>query len=103
MTQKLGMAAVILLAASFTGPAFAQSADLYKSKCAMCHGADGKGDTPAGKKMGARDFHLPEVAKETDQQMFDLTKNGKAKMPAYKDKLTDAQIKDLVKHIRTLK
>lgn len=85
-------------------PAFGQSpAELYKTKCAMCHGADGKGATPMGPKIGVRDFRSPVVAKETDAEMFTLTKDGKNKMPAYKGKLTDDQIKDLVKYIRTLK
>lgn len=105
MIQRLRMASVILLAASIAAPAFAQGdvAAVYKSKCAMCHGADGKGDTPVGKKMGVRDFHSPEVAKESDQQLFDLTSAGKAKMPGYKGKLTDDQIKSLAKYIRSLK
>src|SRR5260221_2832136 len=56
--------------------AFAQDdpAALYKSKCQVCHGADGKGDTPAGKKLGAKDFHSPEVAKTSDTVLFDITK-----------------------------
>jgi mono/diheme cytochrome c family protein len=78
-------------------------AALYKSKCAACHGADGKGDTPAGKKLGARDLHSPEVAKMSDTELFDITKKGKEKMPAYDKKLTDDQIKELVKYVRSLK
>ena len=46
---------------------------------------------------------LQEVAKESDSLLFDITKNGKNKMPAYNGKLTDDQIKDLVKYIRSLK
>jgi len=94
----------VLCLAVLAVPSFAQSAaDLYKTKCAMCHGADGKGATPMGPKIGVRDFHSPAVAKETDAEMITLTKEGKNKMPAYKGKLADDQIKDLVKHIRTLK
>ena len=78
-------------------------AALYKSKCAACHGADGKGDTPAGKKLGARDLHSPEVAKMSDTELFDITKKGKEKMPAYDKKLTDDQIKELIKYVRSLK
>jgi mono/diheme cytochrome c family protein len=105
MNQKLGMAAMFLLAVSIAAPVMAQGdvAAVYKTKCAMCHGADGKGDTPVGKKMGARAFQSPEVAKESDQLLFDITLNGKAKMPLYKGKLTDDQIKSLVKYIRSLK
>jgi mono/diheme cytochrome c family protein len=32
-----------------------------------------------------------------------ITTDGKAKMPAYKGKLTDDQIKDLVKYVREMK
>jgi mono/diheme cytochrome c family protein len=82
----------------------AQDAEaLYKSKCQACHGADGKGDTPAGKKLGVKDFHSPEVVKMSDTELFEATKNGKGKMPKYDGKLTDDQIKELVKYIRSLK
>lgn len=103
MKRIFTLSAVLCLAA-LAAPSFGQSAaGLYKSKCVMCHGADGKGATPMGPKIGVRDFKSPVVAKETDAEMFTLTKDGKNKMPAYKGKLTDAQIKDLVKYIRTLK
>jgi mono/diheme cytochrome c family protein len=103
MKRILTLSAILCLAA-LAAPSFGQSAaELYKSKCAMCHGADGKGATPMGAKIGVRAFQSPVVAKETDAEMFTLTKDGKAKMPAYKGKLTDDQIKELVKYIRTLK
>ena len=103
MTQRITAAAVMLLAASLAAPAFAQTdaAALYKTKCQMCHGADGS-PTPTGVRMGARSFQSQEVAKESDSTLFDITKNGKNKMPAYKG-MTDDQIKDLVKYIRSLK
>lgn len=78
------------------------TAALYKSKCAACHGPDGKG-SPAGQKLGVKDFHSPEIAKESDADLIKATKEGKGKMPKYEGKLTDDQIKDLVKYIRTLK
>ena len=39
---------------------------------------------------------------QTDAQLTDIVTNGKGKMPAYKGKLTDAQIKELVGFIRSL-
>ena len=102
--KRIFTLSAILCLAALAAPSFGQSAaKLYKSKCAMCHGADGKGATPMGPKIGVRDFKSPAVAKETDAEMFTLTKDGKNKMPAYKGKLTDNQIKELVKYIRTLK
>ncbi|HWR35248.1 MAG TPA: cytochrome c [Clostridia bacterium] len=75
--------------------------DIYKAKCAACHGADGAG--AMAKKMGGRDLNSPEVQKASDKELSALIETGKGKMPAYKGKLTDAQVSDLVKHIRTLK
>jgi cytochrome c6 len=84
-------------------PAMADDTEaLYKSKCQVCHGADGKG-SPAGQKLGARDFRSPEVAKESDADLIKITKEGKGKMPKFDGKLTDDQIKSLIKYIRSLK
>lgn len=105
LTRIAMFALTAALVMSTVRPAQAQdnAAALYKSKCQMCHGPDGKGDTPAGKKMGVKDFHDPEVTKASDADLFKITKEGKGKMPAYNGKLTDDQIKSLVKYIHTLK
>jgi cytochrome c6 len=104
---KLRLSSIFLIFAAailITGaPVRAQdAAGLYKSKCAGCHGADGKGDTPVAKKLGVRDFASPEVQKETDQELIDITTKGKNKMPGYGSSLKDTQIKDLVAYIRDL-
>lgn len=81
----------------------AQNAEAnYKAKCAGCHGPDGTGSTPAGKAMKVRDFHAPEVQKETDAELADIIANGKNKMPKYADKLKDPEIKDLAAYVRGL-
>jgi cytochrome c6 len=80
-----------------------EGAALFKAKCAPCHGADGKGDTSMGKVLKVRDLGSTDVQKETDAQMTGIINDGKGKMPGYKAKLTDAQIKSLVTYIRTLK
>lgn len=81
-----------------SSPALAQdAAATYKAKCAMCHGADGKGG-----KMGTRDFASPDVKGETDAQLEQIITNGKGKMPSYNGKLKDTEIKGLVAYIRSL-
>ena len=85
-----------------TSAAADDGAAIYKAKCAMCHGADGKGDTPMGKKLGLRDFASPEVQKMSDDELIAVTTKGKNKMPAYENKLTAAQIKDVITYIRQL-
>lgn len=83
-------------------PAQADAEATYKAKCAGCHGADGAGSTAAGKAMKVRDFHGPDVQKETDAELTDIVANGKNKMPKYADKLKDAEIKELVSYVREL-
>jgi cytochrome c6 len=78
------------------------AAGLFKSKCAACHGADGTGNTAAGKAMKIRDLHSSDVQKQTDAQLTDVITMGKSPMPGYKGKLTDDQIKQLVGYIRQL-
>ena len=96
--------AMMLAIAACTVPSFAQNtgAATYTSKCQMCHGADGAGTTPAGKAMKAPSFLSPAVVKEPTADLIAVTKSGKGKMPAYAGKLTDAEIKDVIAHVRTL-
>jgi Cytochrome c, mono- and diheme variants len=91
-----------LLTVSTMGFAQNSGADTYKSKCQMCHAADGSGNTPTGKSTKVIPFSSPDIVSRSDADLVAITKNGKGKMPAYTGKLTDAQITDVVAHIRTL-
>ncbi|MGH9498599.1 MAG: c-type cytochrome [Terriglobales bacterium] len=77
-------------------------ATTYKSKCAGCHGAEGKADTVPGKALGAHDFASREVTKMSDAELINIIADGKNKMPAYGKSLKEAEIKDLVAFIRDL-
>ena len=82
-------------------PAKADTAEAtYKAKCAMCHGADGKGETPTGKVMKVNDFASETVQKMNDADLTDVIAKGKGKMPAFKT-LTPDQVKDLVAYVRS--
>jgi mono/diheme cytochrome c family protein len=85
--------------------AFAQGsgADIFKAKCAMCHGADGSASTGMGKTMGLKPLSSPEVQNMSDADLTALITNGKGKMPAYKGKLSDADIAAVVKYVKTMK
>jgi mono/diheme cytochrome c family protein len=84
---------------------FAQSGGeaTYKAKCQSCHGATGVPNPGIAKMMGVKAASDPDIKKLTADQMFASVKNGKGKMASYKDKLTDAQIKDAVAFYRGLK
>jgi cytochrome c6 len=105
--KTLFRASLVVLAIAFvmSVSAFAAdaTADVYKSKCASCHGADGKGDTPAGKNMKVKDLASDDVQRQADADLAGVIEKGKKPMPGYEGKLTKDQIDGLVKWIRTLK
>ena len=92
---------IFLIILALALPLHADSAALYKTKCAMCHGPAGTGDTAVGKKMGIRSFASADVQKQTDAQLIDVITKGKGKMIAFGGKLSADEIKALVVHIRT--
>ena len=81
MKKILILAAVFGFAAAYTAGA-AEAKENWDNLCVKCHGAEGKGDTKMGAKLGAKDF--------TD-----------AKVQA--DIKDDAAFKALVAYVRTLK
>ena len=106
MKSNVKVVGTIITAAMLTLPLSGLAADgaaTFKAKCASCHGADGSGSSPMGKKMGLRDLGSADVQKQTDAQLTEITAKGKAKMPAYEAKLSADDIKALVAHMRTLK
>jgi mono/diheme cytochrome c family protein len=67
----------------------------FKTKCAACHGADGKGATAVGKSLKIRDLSSPDVQKQSDADLTAIIANGKGS-------LSGDQIKQLVGYIRQL-
>jgi cytochrome c553 len=79
----------------------------WKSKCASCHGADGKAGTDQGKKFGIPNYTEAAFQKsKTDDQLKTAIANGvktdKGEMEGYKDKLSGDEIDNLAKLIRSL-
>jgi len=101
---NLKLAVMMCFVACLVTPAFGQDAgtDIYKVRCAMCHGADGTADTPAGKAFKAASFSDPVIVKMPDSDRTLVVKNGKGKMPLFGDKLSADQIKAVLVYIRTL-
>jgi mono/diheme cytochrome c family protein len=95
-----GIAMIAVLVASTM--AIAQNADVYRSKCQNCHGATGVPSPQAAKYVGVRPVTDPAVKGMSQEQMIAITTNGLGKMPAFKGKLTDAEIKDAVSYFRAL-
>lgn len=95
--------AVVISLSSAAFAAEQTGAELFKGKCAACHGPDGKGQTAMGKNLKLRDLSSEEIQKQSDSDLKATIENGKGKMPSYKGKLTDEQVGTLVQYIRSLK
>lgn len=96
---KMSALALLISASAF---AASDGAPTFKAKCASCHGPDGSGQTAMGRKMNLRDLGSADVQKQSDAELYALIADGKAKMPAYKAKLSEEDINALVAFTRTL-
>jgi cytochrome c553 len=108
MKKLLAFGLTAFVAAALSASAADGKAN-YEKDCAKCHGADGKGDTKMGKKLGAKDYTDAKVQAELkDEAAFKAIKDG------LKDKdgkvlmkpsegLSDADIKAVVSYMRTFK
>ena len=77
------------------------ASSVFNSKCASCHGKDGRARSLHGKHEHARDLTSAEWQDSvSDERIYNSISNGKGKMPAFKKKLSDTQIDELVNYVR---
>ncbi len=107
MKQNLILAAALGVA-GMTAVFGADVKQNWKTHCAKCHGEDGKGQTVMGKKLKVKDYTVADEQKKfTDEEAVKVTKEGKKEgdktlMKAFTGILSDDEIKDLIKHVRSL-
>ena len=80
--------------------------ELYAQNCMICHKESGKGGrlTLGGKSLNVEDLTEAKFVKATDEKLIGYVTNGieDEGMPAFKAKLTAAEIKAIIDHVRTL-
>ena len=96
------------LALSLPAARAADAQATYDEQCAKCHGADGKGDTKMGKKLGVKDYTDPKVQAELKDDKAATTikdglKEGDKTLMKANDKLSDDELKALIAHMRSFK
>jgi mono/diheme cytochrome c family protein len=83
---------------------------LFQEHCAVCHGAQGKGDGPGARVVAQkiRDFTDAQAMRSvSDRFLFEIIQKGGSQfgrsnaMPAWSMKLSDAEIRELVELIRS--
>lgn len=77
---------------------------IYSENCVKCHKEDGLGGVTQleDRKVKAPNFTSERMKKDEDAEWIKVIENGEEEdgMPAFKGKLKDEEIKDLVKFIR---
>ena len=103
--SKLSFLSVVIIAVlGFSFAALGEdAAGTFKTKCAMCHGADATGNTTMGKKFNIPDLRAPEIQKKSKAELANAIAKGKNKMPAFEAKLTSDEINELATYVRQLK
>jgi len=108
MKKMLLLVTLFGLAASLSVKA-ADAKENWDNLCAKCHGADGKGDTKMGAKLGCKDFTDAKVQADIkDDAAAKAIKEGlksaddKTLMKPF-DSLSDEEVKALVAYVRGLK
>jgi len=97
-------ALVVLMAMAAASPAMADPAEAWRKYCLSCHGAQGSGETKAG-----RNHKLPDMRTSSwqsslsDEEVLRLIRDGKkdTKMKPFGRKLSEADLKALVARIRS--
>ena len=103
MNVRLMAALFLMLAlAGFATADDAAGKAIFTSHCAICHGPNGDGNSPIGKTLNVPGFRSAQAQKLTESEVKAIVTSGKNKMPAFKDKLTDAQIDQVVDYVRHL-
>lgn len=74
----------------------------YQKTCIACHGETGEGGpvTVEGKRLKVPSFKAAHALKDSDKDFTEQIKEGGDGMPAFKDKLSEQEIADLVKFVR---
>lgn len=74
---------------------------LFEANCASCHGAQGRGDGPAGRALKPRPADLVQMGPgHSDGDFAWKIAEGRGPMPGWKATLSESQIWDLVNYIK---
>ena len=104
--KKTTLMLAVFAAAVSCSIAAPDGATIYAEKCKKCHGEKGEGNPKATEKLckgvDPEKLKLDPIAEKSDADVKKLIVEGKDKMPGYAEKLTDAEIDEVVAYCRKL-
>ena len=83
----------------------AHGKQVYQARCVLCHGPEGKGDGPASAALNPKPRNHTDgtyMKSRTDEELLAVIHNGKGAMPAWKAVLSEQEMQDVLKYVRTL-
>lgn len=90
--KRLALVAALLVAPAAHAE---DAAALFQARCALCHGAGGKG-SEVGKSMGVPDLTAVKISSADAAKVI---RNGRSNMPSFQGVLSDAEIARLADHV----
>lgn len=74
----------------------------FAQNCEPCHGPSGEGGVVKveNKQIKVPSLKAEHAIKHTDAEIIDYITNGHEAMPAFKDKLSPEEIRELVRYVR---
>ena len=93
-------ATLALSSFSDSGPSIGEN--IFRAKCSVCHGVDGAGRTPNGKKLKVPDLRSERIQHHHDDELLDVVTNGKGDMPPFGKKYGPDKIQQVVSYVRSL-
>ena len=76
---------------------------IFLANCIGCHGRDANGNTAAGRAWHVPDLHSPKTQALSDEQLMQILRTGKGRMPAWNGMLSDIDLAHVLAYIRSLK
>ena len=106
--KNITLLAVVATAAAALSVSAADVKETYTAQCAKCHGADGKGETKMGKKIGCKDYTDAKVqADMKDDKALKVIKDGLKEgdkvLMKPSEGMSDDDAKALVAYMRAFK
>lgn len=76
---------------------------IFQAKCKTCHGEKGEGKEAIAKmyKVDVSALALNST-KSSDEALKTMVQNGKGKMPAFKEKLSEDEINQVLAYVKSL-
>jgi cytochrome c6 len=81
---------------------FASAKANYAKNCEACHGPEATGGLVKvdNKQIKVPSLKAEHALKHTDDKITKMITNGEEEMPAFKDKMSAAEIQDMVRYVR---